>query len=179
MRNNKLIILFSLIIIVICTFMVHLNKENVSEIDSVKSSVNTEESIDTSEELSIDDINSKDEEVVEENNESDCNNRLLAKDFFEEHVGIYDDYDIEESSIEIYEEDGDYAIIGNGFNPIYASSCICVYNEGEETVYLFKRTDSLGDTFYEIRVNDLSVMISYGDSEDGCNNVCGSFELRE
>jgi len=71
--------------------MVHLNKENVSEIDSVKSSVNTEESIDTSEELSIDDINSKDEEVVEENNESDCNNRLLAKDFFEEHVGIYDD----------------------------------------------------------------------------------------
>ena len=177
MKNNKLKILFAIIIIFICSYIVYLYHDNTSNISSKESLVRNEVSINSSEESSvkINDTEKKDEEkdIVQEDNIE------LAIDFFKEHIGIYDDYEIDESSIEIYEENGDYAIIGNGFNPIYASSCVKKINEGEDILYIFKSTDGFGDTFYKIRVNDLSVIISYGDSEDDCNSVCGRFELKE
>lgn len=171
MKYKRVIILLTIIIIVICSFIVYRNKDNTGNTDSIKSPLNIEESINTNEMSST---KSDDSE-----NKSDISNKELAIDFFKEHIGIYDDYEIDESSIEIYEENGDYAIIGNGFNPIYASSCVKKINEGEDILYIFKSTDGFGDTFYKIRVNDLSVIISYGDSEDDCNSVCGRFELKE
>lgn len=176
-KSKRVIILFAIIIILICSYIVYLYYDNTSNNSSRESLVRNEVSINSSEESSmkINDTEKKDEEknIVQEDNKD------LAINFFKEHIGIYDDYEIDESSIEIYEEDGDYTIIGNGFNPIHASSCVKTINEGEDIIYLFKSADGFGDTFYKIRVNDLSVIISYGDSEDDCNNVCGRFEIRE
>ena len=101
MKNNKLKILFAIIIIFICSYIVYLYHDNTSNISSKESLVRNEVSINSSEESSvkINDTEKKDEEkdIVQEDNKE------LAIDFFKEHIGIYDDYEIDESSIEIYE----------------------------------------------------------------------------
>ena len=114
------------------------------------------------------------EDLKQEGQISHKNESELAQSFFATSIGIYDDIENDEHSIEIYIDGDDYAITGMGFYPIYASQCTDVEQSGDKTAYYFEKVP---DSMYMITVENSLVTIYYGVSIESIDNICGKFDL--